>query len=208
MITVEQVTRALRLPEFDAQAAWQPMRMHPDLRRDAPPPGEDARRAGVLVLCYPHQGQLTTLLIQRTADPGVHSGQVGFPGGSVEPGDRDLTATALREACEEVGVCGANLAILGQLNRVYIPPSRFLVTPVVAALSVRPAFRPNPAEVAGLLELPLVELLRPECKQVTQMHLAGIAFRVPYYDVSGQVVWGATALMLAELEARLRAVLA
>lgn len=181
------------------------MRISPDLRRDRPPAGETVRKAGVLVLVYPHDSGLTTLLMRRTPFPGVHSGQISFPGGSVEPQDPDLTATALREACEEVGVCGSEPQVVGQLAQVYIPPSRFLVRPIVAALPSRPAFRPSAAEVAELIELPLADLLHPDLKQETDMHLGGITVHVPYYAVQGHVVWGATALMLAELEARLRA---
>lgn len=181
------------------------MRMAPDLRRERPPSGVAVREAGVLVLVYPHAAGLTTLLMRRTPDPGVHSGQISFPGGSIESQDTDLTATALREACEEVGVCGNGVRVLGNLADVYIPPSQFLVRPVVATLPARPTFRPSAAEVAELIELPLVDLLHPDLKQETDMHLGGMTFRVPYYAVQGHVVWGATALMLAELEARLRA---
>ncbi|GAB4572835.1 MAG: CoA pyrophosphatase [Anaerolineae bacterium] len=205
-LTLEDVTRALQLPDFDVQAAWQPMRMRPNLRRDNPPPGQPVREAGVLVLIYPGTRGLSTLLIQRTPDPGIHSGQIGFPGGSRETDDRDLQATALREACEEVGVCRDDVRVLGQLTRVYIPPSQFLVWPVVGALQARPTFRPSPAEVAGLIELPLADLLQDGLKRETDMQFGAFTVRVPYYSVEGHIVWGATALMLAELEARLRAV--
>ncbi|MBN2472610.1 MAG: CoA pyrophosphatase [Anaerolineae bacterium] len=205
-ITLEQVSAALCLPDFDGQAAREAMRLHPDVPQDQPPPGADYRQAGVLVLVYPRQGALTTLLMQRTDHPGVHAGQISFPGGAAEPGDADLTATALREACEEVGVCREQVTVLGQLSPVYIPPSRFYVLPVVAALPARPAFFPSPAEVAALLEISLADLFRPESKRRTTMPLGGAALRVPCYAIEEHVVWGATALMLAELEARLRAV--
>ncbi len=206
-ITLDHARAALGLPDFDGQAARQPMRLHPTLPQDRPPAGVTARQAGVLVPVYPHQGALWSLLMQRTAHPGVHGGQISFPGGAAEPDDRDLIATALREACEEVGICGSQITVLGQLSPVYIPPSRFYVLPVVAALPARPAFRPSPAEVAALIEFPLAALLRPDCRQATTMQLGDLPFRVPYYAIEGQVVWGATALMLAELEGRLRAVL-
>ncbi len=207
LITLQHVREALALPDFDAPAAWRRMTLEPNIRRTTPPPGEAVRQAGVLVLLYPAQGALTLLLIRRTPDPGVHSGQVGFPGGAQEAEDADCTATALREACEEVGVCGP-VAVLGHLTPLYIPPSRYLVTPTVGAVPARPAFRPNAQEVAALLELPLPELLDDRRKRAEDWELGGAVFRVPFYDVGGHAVWGATALMLSELEARLRAVLA
>ncbi len=206
-ITLAHVRAALALPSFDVEAAWAPLHVRPLIPRVAPP-GRTARPAAVLILLYPLAESLTTVLIQRTPDPGVHSGQIAFPGGAVEPGDADSVAAALREACEEIGVCQEPVSILGQLAPVYIPPSNFLVTPVVGALPWRPAFTPGPEEVAALLEMPLDALLDPARKKETRMHLRGIDLEVPYYDVEGQIVWGATALMLAELEARLRRVLA
>ncbi len=205
-ITLNHVRAALALAAFDPIAAWRRMALEPHLRRLAPPPGVTARQAGVLVLVYPVNGALTTLLIRRTPDPGVHSGQVGFPGGAHEPSDADYTATALREACEEIGLCQP-VTILGRLTPLYIPPSRFMVTPTVVSLEARAAFRPNPDEVAALLELPLADLLDEGRKWAEDWELGGRTFRVPFYDVDGHKVWGATALLLSELEMRLRAVL-
>lgn len=205
-ITLDHLQTAIDLTDFDVRRAWQRMVMEPNLRRVAPPPGETPRQAGVLVMVYPHNGRLTTLLMRRTPSPGVHSGQISFPGGKHEPHDPDHTATALREACEEVGVCEKSVTLLGRLTEVYIPPSRFMVWPTVGLLDERPVFKPNPDEVAELLELPLSSLLDESRKHIKDMHLGGMTFRVPYYDVQGHVVWGATALMLSEMEARLRTV--
>jgi 8-oxo-dGTP pyrophosphatase MutT (NUDIX family) len=203
-ITLNHLQTALALPDFDVTAARRVMNILPAERPPRPPAGVNARQAGVLVLVYPVGQALTTLLIQRTPDPGVHSGQIGFPGGSWEVDDADLQQTALREACEEVGVCGATVRVRGQLTSLYIPPSQFMVHPTVGTAAARPAFTPSPAEVAGLLELPLVDLLDPARKQTTTMTFSGLPVQVPYYDVEGHVVWGATALLLAELEGRLR----
>lgn len=205
-LTLAHLRAALALPDFDAAAAWQRMSLEPRLRRTGLPPGESARQAGVLVLVYPVDGVLTTLLIRRTPDPGVHSGQIGFPGGAHEPQDGDYTATALREACEEVGLCQP-VTVLGQLTPLYIPPSRYMVNPTVGSLPARAAFRPNPEEVAALLELPLSGLFDESRKRAEDWQLGGGTFHVPFYDVDGHKVWGATALLLSELEMRLRTVL-
>ncbi|NPV67885.1 MAG: CoA pyrophosphatase [Anaerolineae bacterium] len=207
VIPLSVLEAALRLPGFDVEAARQPMHLIPNLRRTALPPDILTRQAAVLVPVYPADDGLTTVLIRRAPDPGVHSGQIGFPGGALEPGDGSPVAAALREAYEEIGLLPAAVRVLGELAAVYIPPSGFVVTPVLGVLAERPAFHPNPTEVVGLLELPLADLLDDARKREQEMILAGVRCRVPYYDVAGQVVWGATALMLAELEGRLRAVL-
>ena len=135
-----------------------------------------------------------------------HSGQIAFPGGSWEEGDVDFTATALREACEEIGVC-QDVKILGHLTPLYVPPSNFLVYPAVGALPQRPVWKPDPDEVAEVLEFSLPDLLDDSRKREEDWLLRGHPFRVPFYDVAGHSVWGATALMLSELEGRLRTVL-
>ncbi len=204
-LTLSDLERALALPGVDAAAVRRVMRPRPDLRGpEEPPPGVPAREAGVLILAYPHSGSLSTLLIRRMPSSGVHSGQISFPGGACEPEDADPAATALREACEEVGVCGADLRVLGPLAQLYIPPSRFLVWPLVAALPACPDLRPSPAEVAGLIHLPLADLLDDGLKCEMDMRYGDLTARVPYYAIAGEVVWGATAMILAELEARLR----
>lgn len=226
-ITPDHLRAALSLPDFDVKGAWRRMFTQPHLKRTPPPDDSGVRQAGVLALVYPGKpetaglnslpgaaprrqnagGALHLLLIKRTPDPGVHSGQVGLPGGAWEPGDPDFVITALREACEEVGLCGT-VCVLGGLTPVYIPPSGFLVTPTVGWVPARPAFVPNPAEVAALIELPLPALLDDAIKREENWQLAGFDARVPFYAVDGHKVWGATALMLSELEMRLRAVLA
>ncbi len=171
----------------------------PDLeaaRRADPPPRESA----VLVLIYPKEGLAHTVLMLRPAYDGVHSGQVSFPGGRMEPGDWDLRATALREFAEETGA-RADAELLGALTPVYIPPSRSLVTPYVAVVDSLGAFDPDPREVAELIEAPLSLLLSDGILKRRQQHIAilGRTVEVPYFDVRGHVVWGATAMMIAEL---------
>lgn len=159
------------------------------------------RESAVLVLFYPQQEVLHTLLMLRPTYKGVHSGQVAFPGGRREPQDVDLFGTALREFEEETGATPTGLEMLGELSRIYIPPSHSLVTPYVAFASELGPTRPDPREVAALIETPVEELLRDDIlKQREQyVQLMGRATQVPYFDVRGHVVWGATAMMLAEL---------
>ncbi|NDJ78079.1 MAG: CoA pyrophosphatase [Chloroflexi bacterium] len=165
-------------------------------------PGQ-ARQAAVLVLLYPHQTQLSFVLIQRTQhDRDVHSGQISLPGGSQDAGETPVQ-TALREAHEELGVNGG-VQILGQLDPLYIPPSDFEVHPVVGYTSVRPHWIPAESEVVDVIECPLKWLLDDAHKVVEDWELRGFQLRVPWYNVDGHQVWGATAIILSELEQRLR----
>ena len=113
----------------------------------------------------------------------------------------DLFGTALREFEEETGATPTGLEMLGELSRIYIPPSHSLVTPYVAFASELEPTRPDPREVAALIETPLEELLRDDILRQREQYvqLMGRATQVPYFDVRGHVVWGATAMMLAEL---------
>ncbi|HAR96833.1 MAG TPA: CoA pyrophosphatase, partial [Deltaproteobacteria bacterium] len=118
------------------------------------------KRAGVLILLYPNQqrDQLYLLLTRRTETLPDHKGQISLPGGSQEPDDASLAHTALREACEEVGVSPDDIRILGHLTPIYIPPSDFCVHPYVAYTPRAPSFLVQPDEVAELLQLPIVHL--------------------------------------------------
>jgi 8-oxo-dGTP pyrophosphatase MutT (NUDIX family) len=164
---------------------------------DAPRP--DARRGGVLALLYPHAGEIFLPLILRSTYLGVHSGQIGFPGGGYEATDGDLTATALREAYEEIGVHASQYTVLGQLTPLYVSASNYLVQPIVGWIDYRPTFNPDPYEVAALLEAPLAALLDPATRRVEPWTLRGHEIEVPFFALGGYAVWGATAMMLSEL---------
>ena len=206
MITFEHVAEALALENFDSYGAR--LRMAPAPRgwqkRDHPP-----IPAAVLILVFAAEadGRLKIVLTLRNAELRGHSGQVSFPGGRRDAQDRNLTETARRETCEEIGICGEQLSVLGRLPRFYIPASHHDVLPVIARCIGRPAFSPKPEEVAEVFAVALSDLLLPRYKSVERRLMRGINVRVPYYDVGGHKVWGATAMLLSELEARLRYVL-
>ena len=172
----------------------------PDLesvKRQVPPPKE----SGVLALLYPSGGELHTILMLRPTYDGVHSGQVGFPGGHREPGDADIIATALREFQEETGARSENFEVLGTLTPVYIPPSQALVTPVLAYTDKLDDLDPDPHEVAALIPVTVSHLMRNDILKQTKVFVSILnrEMDVPYWDVDGHVVWGATALMISEL---------
>lgn len=164
---------------------------------DSPRP--DSRRGGVLALFYPFDDTVYLPLILRPTYPGVHSGQVGFPGGGAEEMDDDLAATALRETYEEIGVHPSQITLLGQLTPLYVFASNYIVQPTVAWTDYRPEFKHDPFEVAQLLEVSLLSLLDPATRRTETRTLRGQPIEVPYFAVAGQTVWGATAMMLSEL---------
>ena len=185
------------LPGEEAQ-----YRMAPRLRSGAEiydVPLSDARRGGVLALFYPRGDRVYLPLILRATYLGVHSGQVGFPGGGYDEIDVDLTATALREAYEEVGIHPSQVTVLGQLTTLYVYASNYLVQPTVAWMDYRPSFHLDPYEVAQLIEAPVLDLLDAANRRVETWDLRGRTAEVPFFAVQGQTIWGATAMMLSEL---------
>lgn len=208
MITFDHLQRAITLTQFDGFTAQ--MGMAPVGReRMYPKPDNPPRQSAVLVLIYPRLNSgLHLLLTKRTSHLRGHSGQISFPGGRQDDTDSSLEYTALREACEEVGICQhSQVNIIGRLSKMWIPPTNFDVHPIVATMPAEPEIIPNPAEVAAVLHMPLRSLIDDATKQSTQMQIRDMNIEVPYYDVEGQIVWGATAGMLSELELRLKTVL-
>lgn len=204
-ITLEDIHNAIHLADFDAENAH--LLMSPGVRDMRLLPTPDSRQAGVLVLLYPQANDWHIVLTRRTDTLRGHSGQVSFPGGRRDPEDDSFTVTALRETCEELGVCEQSVTIIGQMTPIYIQPSDFHVFPTVGALSQPPAMQPNPGEVAEVFSLSLTTLLDESIKAHEYRHLHNQHMRIPYYAVNGHKVWGATAIMLSELEQRLRVVL-
>ena len=200
-LTADRIEAALRLP-LPGRAAQ--ICMAPIPRPlDPPTPDHQPRRAGVLLLLYAaeEKGELCVVLTRRAESVTDHKGQISLPGGAVDPGDPSTAHTALREACEEIGVCKDDVRLLGELTPVYIEPSDFCIEPHVAYLPRRPTFELQPDEVAELLEVPVNHFLGDGSKAVEDWTLHNPPMRVPYFDVFGHKVWGATAMVLAEFAA-------
>jgi 8-oxo-dGTP pyrophosphatase MutT (NUDIX family) len=162
-------------------------------------PGPDAAQAGVLVLLYPVEGSINTVLMQRHDYPGVHGGQISFPGGKREASDPDIIQTALREAEEETGVKSSNMNVLGILTPLFIPVSNINVTPVVAWADYKPVFTHQEEEVVFLFDAELKRLLDKSILKVKPFDIRGEMINVKYFDYDGHVIWGATAMILNEL---------
>lgn len=200
--SVDKLAQAFQkgLPGADAQ-----YKMAPVGRRErsvASMRDDDHRLAAVLILLYERDGELLFPLIQRPTYQGVHSAQMSLPGGKLEEDDgNDLSITALRETHEEVGVSPDDITLLGKLTELYIPPSKFLVSPFVGYCQGEPTFNWDNPEVDELVEVETDQLHSSENKGQTQITISkGMRITTPYYNLSEKVVWGATAMILSEFE--------
>ncbi|KAA3654367.1 MAG: CoA pyrophosphatase [Chloroflexi bacterium] len=204
MITLKDVQNALQLSGFDVEAAHGLMmpQMRPSVR--GPNRLGKARVGGVLLLLYCLNHELHLVLTRRREDLNAHAGQISFPGGRQEP-DEPLSVTALRETQEEVGIPETAVSIIGQLTQIYIPPSDFEVHPYVGWYeNGRPQFSPGTNEVAEIIEVSLSHLLNPNTRREEPWDFRGQQITVPFFDVEGHKVWGATAIMLSEFIERIR----
>lgn len=197
-LTIKEVQEALSspLPGVTAQSKMAPER--PSSQADRWDTPADCREAGVLLLLYtpPLTAELHIVLTRRPEYPGTHGGQISFPGGQREE-DETLRETALRETMEEIGV-GPD-EVIGKLSPLYIPPSNFCTYPFVAYSSARPDFQPDDKEVAEIIETPLCLLLDATIQKEEIWYFQKYGERrVPFFDVFGHHVWGATAMILSE----------
>lgn len=185
------------LPGYEAQR-----RMMSVYRPDSSLAPAHARQSGVLLLLYPANDLIHLVLIERSADGGVHSGQIALPGGRKEETDTDIVATALRESNEEVALDPASVQVLGRLSSLYIPVSNFAVHPVVGVCEEQPMLSGSDAEVAQILELSLGEIFF--VKEKITVPLSGFPEMkikaMAYLLQGGRFIWGATAMILSELE--------
>lgn len=183
-------TRLLQVPALavDDDPGW------------ARPPADGGRHSAVLMLFgegADPTGGPDVLLTERSRTLRSHAGQVSFPGGALDPTDDGAVGAALREATEETGLDPTGVEVIGVLPAIYLPPSRYVVTPVLAWWTRASAVAPvDAAEVASVVRAPLRELADP-ANRVLARHPSG--FVGPAFRVQGLYVWGFTAGLLARV---------
>lgn len=160
-----------------------------------------ANKAGVMAVFYPNtSGNTSMVLILRRTYKGVHSNQIGFPGGREEPEDGNLQDTALRETEEEVGIPRDEIHVIRELTKLYIPPSNFWVQPYLGLLDHTPNLIKQESEVAKILEVDLDHFLDNSNFVNEELSTSySKKMLVPAFKLNNQIVWGATGMMLSEI---------
>jgi len=178
-------------PGLEAQ-----IRMAPSKRFAIPDTPDPLLSAAVLILLFPDDESWRFFLTERTHGVEHHQGQISLPGGAREK-DESLEEAAIRETQEEMGI-SETPKIIGQLSKLHIPVSGFEVSPFVGWLLARPEVEPNNVEVARVHEVTLADFLATECHKWEKRTFRSIEIDVPYFELDGVKVWGATAMILSE----------
>jgi 8-oxo-dGTP pyrophosphatase MutT (NUDIX family) len=197
---IERLERELEeeLPGYQAH-----IKMAPKERQEYTDIPDTHIKACVLALLFPKNKAWHITLIHRVSDNpnDPHAGQLGFPGGKFEDTDYSYQDCALREAEEELGITASEIGIIGELSSLYIPLSNYLIYPFVGFLSSEPDFNPQKSEVSSVITLPLNDLIDNRNKKQTKIETTTKTLEdVPYYDVHDIPLWGATAMIISELE--------
>jgi 8-oxo-dGTP pyrophosphatase MutT (NUDIX family) len=168
------------------------------------PPGRNlkteksGKESAVLIILFQSEEKIRTIFIKRAEYNGVHSGQVSLPGGMFKHTDKTLRNTALRETREETGITENQVKIVGSLTSLHIPVSGITVYPYVGYCCERPEMTPDPFEVKYLIEASIEELLDPSNQKYKIMQIGDSEIEIPYFDINGEHIWGATAMIMAE----------
>ena len=162
-------------------------------------PIDNPKRAAVV--CLFHEGldfETFFYLIRRSTYPGVHSNQIGFPGGQIDSTDKSPWDAAKRELEEEIGILAKGVTLIKEITPLYIPPSRFLVDCFIGYTDGKTELMIDTNEVQEVIPVSLHELLNANGGFSSQVGSNGV--EVPIYTLSDNIVWGATAMMLAEIK--------
>lgn len=189
-------TAALGLPGLEAHATRSPLSLE-----NYKIPLSGYREASVLFLLYPKNNVWHTCYIKRSSYDlrDKHAGQIGLPGGKVEMEDADLSMTARREVEEEVGVSRHDIEIVTELTQLYVQPSNFIIYPFVGIIDFTPTFIKQDTEVELIIETPLSYLVNDMVSKHGNINVRSVEMtNVPFYDLCGHNLWGATSMITAE----------
>lgn len=194
---LSKVLKNKKLPGAIAQYKMAPLSRKQEADRYFVP--NRYKKGSVLVLLFPENKIIKTVLTLRQTHLTHHSGQVSFPGGKFDEADITLENTALREAREEIGVNESGIQIIGHLSELYIPVSNFMLYPYVGVVHQKPLFKKNNNEVNKLIEVNLNLLLDESIKNEKRIQLPNGKFMdVPCYNIENEIIWGATAMVMSE----------
>lgn len=157
------------------------------------------KRAAVAALFFNLNDSPHLVLTLRNTYPGVHSGQISFPGGKKEEGDQNFKETALRETCEEIGIAKSQITLHRDLSELYIPPSNFLVQPFLGTIDSYPQFIAEEKEVNKILKLDFNKFLDYGSIRDSSIDMGKYSMKVPAFSIEEYTIWGATAMMISEL---------
>jgi 8-oxo-dGTP pyrophosphatase MutT (NUDIX family) len=160
---------------------------------------DSIKQSSILLLLFPEGDTLYTCLMKRPPTMKHHPGQISFPGGKVEKEDTSAEMTALREAREEVGIDPLTVEILGKLTDLYLEVSQFSIQPFIAWADKKPDFLIDSGEVEELILFPLSDFVANESVSEVELLTFTGPLRVKYYPYNGEIIWGATAMILSEL---------
>jgi 8-oxo-dGTP pyrophosphatase MutT (NUDIX family) len=206
LITLLQFRLTQALP---GALAHDPMRavavgaLKPNFKYDVLP-----RKGSVLILLYPDEdGSIRFPLTRRQTYSGAHSDQISLPGGKTE-GIESYIETALRECEEEIGIDRKTVQVVGRLSEFFVMPSNFLIIPVVGYLPFKPEFKADPYEVAKIIQGNVFDLIREDAIKEKEILAANqFTMRAPHFEIEGEIVWGATAMMLNEFRSIVKEVI-
>jgi len=153
---------------------------------------EKSTRAGVLMALFKKKDAWYLLMTKRSDEVEHHKGQISFPGGAADPGDKNIVTTALRETEEEIGLQSGQIEILGQYDD-HATPTGFIITPVVGYIKNLPTLSRREQEVVEILEVPVSLFLDPTKERMVQLVRHGTKVDVYFYDFGKHEIWGATA---------------
>ncbi len=157
------------------------------------------KKAAVICIFYEGvHGETCFYLIRRSSYPGVHSNQVGFPGGQIDFADQTPWDAAKRELWEELGISAQQVTQIRKITPLYIPPSHFWVDCFLAYSNAKTELCLDQSEVKEVISVSLSEFINTKKSFTNQIEGKGV--ETPIYVLSGNTVWGATAMMLAEIK--------